>query len=258
VKIAINVAGRKNLGMKYNTKVLHDDIAVKERDVLSASRRNLLFLSALLGIIAPVFFIVVFTIAGLLRPGYSPISQAASDLGRGTNNWIFNIDLRVFGLLTMLFAFGFFSFLRAHVGRGSAISSLVLLLLSGLGSIGGSFFAEFDPHNPDTAQSGLLHGASFLLLFIMLTITLLVVGFAFLRVRSLRGYGWYSLLTALVTIILNIVPMFIPAYLQVGGLMQRILEIETFAWYVVMGLLMITFIRSCQGSQAGLQLSEQN
>lgn len=242
--------------MKYSTRTSDDSTTAKERDVLSQSRLNLLFLSALLGIIAPVLFIVVFTIAGLLRPGYSPISQAASDLGRGANNWIFNIDLRVFGLLTILFAFGFFSFLRARVGKGSAISSLVLLCLSGLGAIGGSFFAEFDPHNPSTEASGLLHGASFLLLFIMFTLTLLVVGFAFLRVRSLHGYGYYSLLTALVTIILNIVPLFIPAYLHVGGLMQRILEIEAFAWYVVMGWLLITFVRSYRGSQVGLQPRE--
>jgi hypothetical protein len=36
---------------------------------------------ALGGVIGPVLFVITFTVAGLARPGYSPVDQAISDLG---------------------------------------------------------------------------------------------------------------------------------------------------------------------------------
>ncbi len=38
---------------------------------------------ALARVVGPILFVGVFTLAGFLRPGYSPIHQAISDLGVG-------------------------------------------------------------------------------------------------------------------------------------------------------------------------------
>lgn len=208
-------------------------------------------LSGFAGIIAPPLFIGTFTIAGLLRPGYSAMSQAASDLGRGANGWIFNWDLRLLGLLMICFALGFFFLLRSLLSRSKAITVLLLLCISGLGAIGGGVFMEVDPqHIAMTATSGLLHGASFITLFLAFVIALFLMGFSFLRVSEMRKYGMYTVITALVTLLLNIVSVFIPASLQIGGLMQRIMETESFAWYVVMGVLLVSFAYTHQRSLA--------
>jgi hypothetical membrane protein len=61
-------------------------------------------------------FVLVFTILGLLRPGYSPINQVVSNLGIGQDAWILNTDLVVFGLLSMLFAIGFYQAMRKSIG----------------------------------------------------------------------------------------------------------------------------------------------
>jgi len=42
-------------------------------------------------VLAPILFVLSFTIAGLLRPGYSPIHQAISDLGVGARPCLLNI-----------------------------------------------------------------------------------------------------------------------------------------------------------------------
>jgi hypothetical protein len=52
-------------------------------------------------------FVGVFTLAGFLRPGSSPIHQAISDLGVGPNGWLLDVSTVITGLLLMGFAVGF-------------------------------------------------------------------------------------------------------------------------------------------------------
>ena len=40
------------------------------------------------GMLAPVLFVTVFTIAGLLRQGYDPLSTYVSELSLGPGGWI--------------------------------------------------------------------------------------------------------------------------------------------------------------------------
>lgn len=194
-----------------------------------------LTLSALAGVVGPLLFVLVFTIDGFLRPGYSAIREPASDLGRGPNAWIFNTTLLIFGLLLIIFAIGFGQWLRSLIGGRRATICLVLLILSGVGAVTGGLFAEYVPGEPTTSLSGLMHGLGFLTLFGTLMIALLIIGWSLRKDPQWGSYGWYSLITALVAFLLNIVPVFIPGHEQIGGLLQRVMEIEAFAWYVVTG-----------------------
>jgi Protein of unknown function (DUF998) len=69
-------------------------------------------LVALIGVISPILCVQVFTLAGFLRPGYSPIHHVISDLGVGPDGWILNTDLVISGLLFIIFAFGFYQQMR--------------------------------------------------------------------------------------------------------------------------------------------------
>ncbi|MBP2708219.1 DUF998 domain-containing protein [Microbispora sp. RL4-1S] len=53
-------------------------------DSASAHGRVTMCRLSLTGVIGPVLSVVVFTVAGMLRPGYSPVHQAISALGNGT------------------------------------------------------------------------------------------------------------------------------------------------------------------------------
>jgi hypothetical protein len=61
------------------------------------------------------------------------------------------------------------------------------------------------------------------------------------RVSGWHGYGWYSLIAALVKLVLVAVEFwaFTPgtplAPARVGGLLERVLSVEMLAWYVVFG-----------------------
>src|SRR2546426_9158509 len=87
------------------------------------------------GAIGSILFVLVFTIDGFLRPGYSPIHQVVSDLGIGRNAWILNTDLVVFGLLFMLFAIGFYQAMLKLIGGRELISRTFLLLLTWAGGM---------------------------------------------------------------------------------------------------------------------------
>jgi hypothetical membrane protein len=178
---------------------------------------------------APVAVLVI-TIDGLLRPGYSPISQVVSDLGVGLHAGILNTDLVFSGLVSMLFALGFSQVLRPWIGRKRLLASTALLVLAGAGILNAGLFTEFNP----------LHTLGFFVAFGSLALVLWLIGLPLRKNRAWRGYGWYSLISSLVLLLL------IPALLlllfthvlpeslvQGTGLMERLLLLVAGAWPVV-------------------------
>ncbi len=99
---------------------------------------------ALPDVVGPILLVVVFTLTGFLRPEYSPVRQAVSDLGIGIgmNAWLENTNVFVFGVLQLAFAIGFFLGMRQVIRKGWLLSCLVLLFLSGVGSINSGIFTE--------------------------------------------------------------------------------------------------------------------
>jgi hypothetical membrane protein len=96
--------------------------------------------SALAGVVGPILYVGVFTLAGFLRPGYSPVRQAISALGVGTNAWLLNTDAVVFGGLLFAFAIGFFLLMQQVIKKGMLVTCLVLLILSSIGVINTGIF----------------------------------------------------------------------------------------------------------------------
>src|SRR6266480_4261601 len=168
----------------------------------TADRSRLIQLFLLCGAISGPLAVLVITIDGFLRPGYSPIHQVVSDLGIGENAWILNTDLVVFGLLFMLFAIGFYQAMLKSIGGRKLIASTLLLLLTGAGAVNDGFFAEYNPADPNSAFRDILHSLGFLIGFVSLIIALFMIGLHLRKDRAWRRYGWYSIFTSLVTLLL--------------------------------------------------------
>jgi Protein of unknown function (DUF998) len=71
------------------------------------------------GVINPIAFVLTYTVAGFLRPGYSPIHQAISDLGVGSNGSLLDTLAVISGLLLIAFVVGFALSIRRVVSRMS-------------------------------------------------------------------------------------------------------------------------------------------
>jgi hypothetical membrane protein len=191
---------------------------------------------ALGGVVGPLLFVGTYTLAGVLRPGYSPLRQTISDLGVGSNAWLVDAGLVINGLLLLGFTVSFAWCMRSGLGRGWRWPGSVLLALHGLGLGIAGIFTEA----PATLSIHWLVGAN--LAFFGPVAAFLVVGLALRRAALWRGWGIYTLITSGATLLLvaalfwSLTPGSLVAPLGLGGLMERLLFIEIEAWYAAFGV----------------------
>jgi hypothetical membrane protein len=208
----------------------------------AADRSRLIRLFLIAGAISAPLALLVITIDGFLRPGYSPISQVVSDLGVGPHAWILNITLVVFGLLCMLFALGFSHLMRPLIGKRGLAVSTSLLVLTGAGFVNDGLFTEYNPVDPQASLHNTLHILGFFVAFSSLALALLLIGLLLRKDRVWRRYGWYSFSSSLVmvlliiTLLLMILPDASPeSGMQILGLTERMLLVVACSWPAVTG-----------------------
>ena len=191
--------------------------------------------SGLTIVVFPPLFVLFFSVAGFLRPGYSPIHQTISDLGVGPLAWLVDIPVVILGLLMIALAVGIFQTTHSVMSPSWRWICATLVALPGLGLVAAGIFTEA----PSTLLVHWLVGATLGLYFPV--VTFLFVGLRLMRDREWRGYGIYSLVACLATValiaFLNMA--FTPgsplAGLRLGGLAERMDLIEILAWYVIFG-----------------------
>jgi len=206
--------------------------------------------AALAGVVGPLLFLLLYTLAGFLRPGYSPLHQAISDLGVGSNGWFLNISLLLTGLLLILFAVGFALSMRSLLGASRQWLFTVLLALHGLGLAAAGIFSEA----PATRLLHWLVGAT--LAFYGPVIAFLVIGLMLLRTSRWHTWGIFSLIASLLTLVLILIMNWLftagtpLASMRLGGLMERVVMTEIEVWYIAFGLRVFLLAGSHQRKRA--------
>jgi hypothetical membrane protein len=182
---------------------------------------------AVCGVLGPIMFLAAFTVGGFLRPGYSQVHQAVSDLGVGSNPLLLNGPLVALGVLLTAFVAGFFRSVGPALGPWRWTCA-VLLALPGFGFAWAGIFTEA----PSTVALQWMVGMP--LLAIGTVVGFFVTG---LRLRRLDGWaewGAYSMIAGVTTLGL-IVVMNLLWKDGVGRLLERLLFLELLAWYVAVG-----------------------
>jgi hypothetical membrane protein len=191
--------------------------------------------SGLAATVYPILFVVVFTVAGFLRPGYSQVSQAISDLGVGPLGWLMDAGVIINGLVIIALAAGFFLATRPVMRTGWRWACAVLIAIPGFGEIVGGIFTEA----PSTVLIHWLVGAMLGLYFP--AVTFLVVGLRLWRTPGWRGFGIYSVVICVATVAavvftqLAFTPDSALTGLHIAGLAERLTWVVIQAWYVVLG-----------------------
>ena len=201
----------------------------------SSVKSNSLQLTALLGIVNPILCVLIFTLAGLLRPGYSPIHSAISTLGTGPDGWILNFDLMITGLLFIIFAIGFYFWMRPIISHGSLLASTILLVLSAAGVVNEGIFHQPAHEEPGAHLHMVLHGIGLAVLFYSLVLALFILGWSLRKIPGWQVYGWYLLITAFATLGLLIIPTQITGSVYIWGFIERAQVIMAFSWSIVIG-----------------------
>ncbi|MEA2563783.1 MAG: hypothetical protein QOH06_5287 [Acidobacteriota bacterium] len=160
----------------------------------------------LAGIWIPVVYFGLLIAGPLLYPGYSHVTQYASELGSASARYpaVFNTAIMLNGVAGILASFGFFYAIRRLGGnaRLAALTGLTLLLFGIAAFMGGMF------PMPDERHGGYGLGFAFQL-------TPLLLALALWRRKSLRGLCIFLLA------IFVMMSFFIAVMMGVGGLVTR-------------------------------------
>jgi hypothetical protein len=213
---------------------------------LTASQRKL---SAWAGIIGPALFVLVFTIEGFLRPGYSTLKDFISALSLGSRGWIQISNFIIFGILLLLFTPGVATEFKS--GKASKWG-VVLLFALGICFLLSGPFVEDVTGTPFSGSSvhGILHGIFGGIVFVVMPITC----FVFLRrFREDSSWKWFKVWTLILGIIISfgvfmmIVSIKIPTtavyFTNWNGLIQRIALVPWMIWLFVFAVGMLKRMR---------------
>lgn len=186
------------------------------------------------GLVGPVIFVVAVIVGGLIRPGYSPVARAISDLGVGAHAWIEDVGAIVLGVLLLACVAGFVLVTPPVLSRGQRAWSAALLSLPGLGFITVGIFTEA----PATL---IVHSLASAVALLGAFAGFLVTGLGLIRFGTWRTWGWYSVVTSAATLVLIVLlyltlsPASPLAGLRIGGLAERLVILVMLAWYAATG-----------------------
>ena len=152
-------------------------------------------IAGLCGIIGPVIALASISLAILYAPWFSWIKNALSDLGvNGTSAILFNSGLIICGILTAIFGIGVKEILPkrilSRIGRITLIFDCIDLCAIGI-------FSE---------TAGRIHFYVSVIFFVLLSISLILIGADTLREQSRRKEGSYMILSSTLTAIIWLFP----------------------------------------------------
>ncbi len=194
----------------------------------------------LCGMSAAIIYVVTVILGGLLRPGYSHLFEAISELvaDGAPNRSLLSSLFLVYN--TLLCVFGISLFLKVRdQSRGrisGSIGSLALTLLVGVAGILMELVFPQDPGGLPTTFAGTMHIVMASVASLGTMIAVLMLGLWFRNTAELKGYSTYSLISVAVIFVsggltaaamANSYPLF--------GLLERI-TIGTFiGWMFIIG-----------------------
>ncbi len=193
------------------------------------------------GMLAPAVYVVTVIVGGLLRPGYSQLSQYVSELieAGAPNKALLDPLFAVYNVLTLLFGLGLFRVVRlTPAGRGKAEGTLGALFLIAEGVFGllTVFFPQ-DPIGAPVTSSGTMHILLASLSSLTTMLAMLFTGLWFLNAVGLRRDAVYSFASlAVVFISGGMAASTISHPLPFSGLLERITIGGFLQWMFVIAL----------------------
>jgi hypothetical protein len=178
--------------------------------------------------LAPVLYIVTWTVAGLLYPGYNQLTQATSELtskgALAAAATVANFGGYALGLLLIAFAFGLYRGVRHS--RWLLIGA-ILVGLFGLICVIQPFFT-MDPGAASHAFQNIMHDSVYVISGVALFPGLLVLSVAFAKDPSLRPYRWYTLITPFLILLAGV-----DVGLFQDGVPERLSTLALLIWFEV-------------------------
>ena len=198
--------------------------------------KGIRYYAAWAGLLAPILFVTVFTVAGLLRKGYDPLSTYVSVLALGPGGWIQMLNFVILGVLMLVFSRG--AAAEFKTGKASKGGPVLLLIIALLFIVSGIFVMDptGTPLNQATVH-GIIHGLAGGIIFTLMPITCFVFLRRFHADPDWQLFqGWTLVLgniIAAAVIMLTLtskVPALQTSFASWQGLIQRMIIIPFMLW----------------------------
>lgn len=197
---------------------------------------------SLLGIIAPIFYIVPTIVGGLLRPGYNHLFNSVSDLlasGAPKKQYLI-LPFTLYPVLLSVFGFGIFSILRSQPTPLNNPTGLIGFILIGasagvLGILTMTIFPQDEQGTPMT-KPGLMHLILVGIQAISAMSAIILIGLWF-NSNGFSGYFVYSIITFMLLISTGIISMIGGVKKsRFMGLYERLNVVSILQWLIVIGI----------------------
>jgi len=219
--------------------------------------KKLLMLS---GILAPMIYVGTVLLGGILRPGYSHVAEAISELvaAGAPNKALLSSLFIVYNVLCSAFGIGLLQQTINTSGRKTSgkFGAISLILIGIIGVLLELFFPQ-DPGGPAVTLAGTMHIILASMAALLTMIAIVATGLWFREIPSFKGYTLYSIITFAVIFVAGgsvpILGMTNP-YL---GLLERITIGAFIQWLFITGLKMYSLSNGTVPLPAGLHRSDR-
>jgi len=199
----------------------------------------------LCGILAPVLYVLTVILGGVIRPGYSHIAQAVSDLiaTEAPNKSLLDPLFALYNLLAIAFALGLLQHVRNdHQNRRILIGTIGALAVAAQGIFGLATLSFPEPAGGMSAaitSTGIMHIVFAGLSSLTTMLAILLMGFWFRNNQPLRGYGLYSFISVAAVFLSGGFAAFsVATQSPIGGLVERITIGGFLQWLFIIALMM--------------------
>lgn len=191
------------------------------------------------GALAAIIYVGTVILGGLLRPNYSHISMAISELvaAGAPNRSLLSSSFLLYNLLVSLFGVGLCIQANSQPrGRISGIMGSLILILVGVAGILMELVFPQEPGGTATTFAGAMHFVMAGVAALGTMVAILMLAFWFKNVPALKGYALYSLISVVLIFVsgglgaaamANHHPLF--------GLIERITIFTFTLWIFVIG-----------------------
>ena len=196
---------------------------------------NLFHILAICGMLSPIIYTLMWIIGGLIQPDYSHIRDDVSSLMAvdAPNKKLF--DKFIISSSTLLFVF----YLGLHWGVNNGVGSIIgpiLFIISGLLGVLVALFFPLDAGGEIVTTRGKMHLILIVISGILATAGMVAMWFRLESVVELGAFATFSIITAIVSLILVIISSF-TATRSYFGLIERFMVSSYQIYYFVLALM---------------------
>jgi len=149
----------------------------------------------LFGIIGPLIYILAVFIGGAIRHDYSALYNAVSELtmANAPNKLLLDILFGIYNVFLLIFGLG--AYLDSSINSKKYDAATIILVIIGVLGLLVLIFTQ-DPRGSAATLHGTLHILLSGLTAALTIISVVLVGLSFKKYSNLKGFSWYSYITA--------------------------------------------------------------